>query len=113
VFRLLTTHVLARDASAAAVLEALRAGRSYLAFEGLEPVPAFRFEPVAGAFALAAPRPARLNLVCDGALAAEAEASSAVLSPPAGVARCRAEAWLGERAWIVTSYRDVMPTNVP
>jgi hypothetical protein len=113
VFRLLTTHVLARDASAAAVLGALRAGRSYLAFEGLEPVPAFRFEPVAGAFALAAPRPARLNLVCDGALAAEAEASSAVLSPPRGAARCRAEAWLEERAWIVTSYRDVMPAKAP
>jgi hypothetical protein len=113
VFRLLTTHVLARDASAAAILDALRAGRSYLAFEGLEPVGAFQFEPAAGGFALAAPRPARLALVCDDAHAIEAEGSSAVLAAPADASRCRAEAWLGERLWIVTSYRDVVPPNLP
>jgi len=112
-FRLLTTHVLARDASAPAILEALRAGRSYLAFEGLSVVDAFRFEPVAGGFALEAPRAARLALVCDGARAAEAEAQRAVLAPPTGARRCRAEASLGSRAWILTSYRAVVPMSLP
>jgi hypothetical protein len=113
VFRLLTTHVLARDASAPAILDALRAGRSYVAFEGLAAVDTFRFEPAAGGFLLAAPREARLALVCDGARAAEAEAKSAVLAPPAGARRCRAEAFLGARPWILTSYRDVMPMTTP
>ena len=108
-FRSLTTHVLARDASQAAILEALREGRSYLAFEGLAPVAAFRFEPVAGGFALEAPRPARLALVCQGARPVEADGSRAVLAAPPGAARCRAEARLGERVWIVTSYRSVPP----
>lgn len=108
-FRLLTTHVLAEGASAPAILEALREGRSYLAFEGLAALDAFRFEPSAGGFALAAPQPCRLVLVCDGVRAAEAEGASALLSPPAGAARCRAEAWLDERLWVLTSYRDVVP----
>jgi hypothetical protein len=112
-FRLLTTHVLVRDGSAPAILEALRAGRSYLAFEGFAPVDAFRFEPVAGAFALAAPRPARLALVCDGVRAAEADGAAAVLSAPAGASRCRGEAWLGARMWILTGYRDVVPRRSP
>jgi len=112
-FRLLTTHVLARDASASAILEAIRAGRSYLAFEGLSAVDAFRFEANAGGFALEAPRPCRLALVCDGVLASEAEASWARLAPPAGARGCRAEAWLGERVWIVTSYRPVRPMRRP
>ena len=108
-FRLLTTHVLAEGASAPAILEALREGRSYLAFEGLAALDAFRFEPSAGGFALAAPQPCRLVLVCDGVRAAEAEGASALLSPPAGAAHCRAEAWLDERLWVLTSYRDVVP----
>jgi hypothetical protein len=110
-FRLLTTHVLARDATAPAILEALRAGRSYLAFEGLAPLDAFRFEPSAGGFALAAPQPCRLVLVCDGVRAAEAEGPSALLSAPAGASRCRGEAWLGARLWILTSYRDLTPRS--
>jgi hypothetical protein len=113
IFRMLTTHVLARDASAPAILGALRAGRSYLAFEGLAEVDAFRFEPVAGGFLLEAPREARLALVCDGARAAAAEAQRAVLAPPAGARRCRAEASLGARPWILTSHRDVVPMTGP
>jgi hypothetical protein len=66
VFRLLTTHVLARDASAASILEALRSGRSYVALEGLGRVDAFRFEPSGGGFHLEAPEEARLTLLCDG-----------------------------------------------
>jgi hypothetical protein len=108
-FRVLTTHVLARDRSAAAILEALRAGRTYLAFEALAPVDAFRFEPEGPGFRLEAPREARLVLVCDGAPAAEALAAAAVLAAPAGARRCRAEAHLDDRAWILTSYRAVTP----
>ena len=55
-FPLLTTHVLARDASAASILEALRSGRSYVALEGLGRVDAFRFEPTGGGFLLEAPQ---------------------------------------------------------
>ncbi|MEN8162325.1 MAG: PHP domain-containing protein, partial [Myxococcota bacterium] len=107
VFRLLTTHVLARERSAEGVLQALRAGHSYVAFEGFAPVERFRFERVAEGFVLEAPRPARLALVCDGAEIARAEAARAVLAPPAGAARCRAEAWLGDRPWVFTSGVEV------
>jgi len=108
-FRVLTTHVLARDRSAAAILDALRAGRTYLAFESLAPVDAFHFEPEGPGFRLEAPREARLVLVCDGAQVAEALAASAVLAATAGASRCRAEAHLEERPWILTSHRAVAP----
>jgi hypothetical protein len=110
-FRVLTTHVLARDRSAAAILDALRAGRTYVAFESLAEVDTFRFEPEGPGFRLEAPREARLMLVCDAALAAEALAASAVLAAPVGAKRCRAEARLGERLWILTSHRAVAPAE--
>jgi len=112
-FRLLTTHVLVRDATQPAILDGLRAGRSYVAFEGLGEVAAFRFELDAEGFALEAPRACRLALVCDGAPAGEVEAARARLAPPSGATRCRAEAWLDERVWIVTSYRAVPPMTQP
>jgi hypothetical protein len=106
-FRLLTTHVLARDASQGAILEALHEGRSYLAFEGLAPVAFFRFERVGAGFALELPRPARLALVCRGARPVEADGPAAVLAVPAGATHCRAEARLGARLWAITSYRRI------
>jgi hypothetical protein len=109
IFRALTTHVLARDPSQPAILEALRAGRTYLAFEGLAPVEHFRFEPDGRSFRLEAPREARLALVCDGVRGAEAVANRALLAAPAGAERCRAEAHLDGRPWILTSYRAVVP----
>lgn len=112
VFRLVTTHVLARDASAAAVLEALRAGRSYVAMEGLGRVDAFRFEPEGGGFRLEAPEKARLTLHCDGRRAATAKARSALFAPPPGARRCRAEATLEGRPWVLTSARS-LPMNAP
>jgi hypothetical protein len=108
-FRLLTTHVLARDSSRAAILEALRAGRSYVAFEGLQRVDEFQFERIDDYFALAAPASARLVLVCDGAEAGAVKADRAVIAIPPDVRRCRAEAWRGQRLWIVTSYQRVSP----
>jgi hypothetical protein len=108
-FRVLTTHVLAHDTSARAILDALRAGRTYLAFESLAPVDAFRFEPEAPGFRIEAPREARLVLICDGAPAAEALAASALLAAPAGAKRCRAEAQLDGRPWILTGHRAVAP----
>jgi hypothetical protein len=104
-FRQLTTHAWARDLSQPAILDALRAGRSYVAFEGRGRVDAFGFEPSAGGFALEAPREARLALVCDGARVAERVTRLTVFSPPAGAKRCRAEAWLGQHPWVLTSYR--------
>jgi hypothetical protein len=102
-FRLVTTHALARDASADAILEALRAGRTYVAFEGLARVDAFRFEPVPGGFLVAAPRRARLALVCDGQQVDSRLAAEARLVAPASARRCSAEAWLDGRIWVVTS----------
>lgn len=111
VFRLLTTHVLARDASAASILEALRSGRSYVALEGLGRVDAFRFEPSGGGFLLAAPSVARLTLFCDGRRAATVKAQSAVLAPPPGAKSCRAEASLDGRPWVLTSPRALPMTS--
>ena len=79
VFRLLTTHVLVRERSAAAILEALREGRSYVAFEGLEPVDRFEVSREGEGVRVRAPREARLALVCSGVVASEIEASEAVL----------------------------------
>ena len=112
VFRLVTTHVLARDESAAAILDALARGRSYVALEGLGRVDAFRFEPTRGGFLLEAPLEAELTLLCDGRRAGTARARSAVLAPPAGARRCRAEARLDERLWVLTSPR-ALPIREP
>jgi hypothetical protein len=111
VFRLLTTHVLARDASAASILDALRSGRSYLALEGLGRVDAFRFEPSGGGFRLEAPQKARLTLLCDGRRAATVEAANALLAPPPGAKVCRAEARLDDRLWVLTSPRALPMTS--
>jgi hypothetical protein len=109
IFRLLTTHVLARDAGAASILDALRAGRTYVALEGLAPVDTFRFEHRGGRFRVEAPEEARLALVCDGVEADSVLARRAELAPPPGAQRCRAEAWRGDRLWVVTSHRDAAP----
>jgi hypothetical protein len=106
VFRLLTTHVLARDGSPASILEALRAGRSYVAIEGLAPVDTFTFEPLGKGFLLEAPEQARLALVCDGVEVASAFGRRAELSPSPGALRCRAEAWRSDRLWILTGHQD-------
>jgi hypothetical protein len=107
VFRLLTTHVLARDASAASILEALASGRSYVALEALGRVDAFRFEPARGGFLLEAPLEAELTLLCDGQHAATTQARRALLAPPPGAKRCRAEARLDDRLWVLTSPRGL------
>jgi hypothetical protein len=106
-FRLLTTHVVAREVSRTAILDALRRGDSYVAFEGRASVNHFRFELRGNEAHIAAPAPARLMLVCDGSrrdlgIAVEARVE---LAPHA--VRCRAEAWLKDELWIVTSYRRV------
>jgi len=106
VFRLLTTHVLAHDRAASSILEALRAGRTYVAIEGLAPVDTFTFERHGRDFLLEAPAQARLALVCDGVEVASVLGRRAELSPPPGARRCRAEAWHSERLWIVTGHRD-------
>jgi hypothetical protein len=105
VFRLVTTHVLARDASAPSILDALRSGRSYVALEALGRVDAFRFEQTPAGFEVEAPEKARLVLVCDGRIAATKKAQRALLVPPPGAQRCRAEARQGERIWVLTSPR--------
>jgi hypothetical protein len=112
VFRLLTTHVWAAGASEAEILAALAAGRSYVAFEGLGRVDRFRFAPEGVGFRLEAPRAAELALVCGGAAPVTAAAASAWLPAPPGARRCRAEARLDGRLWILTSPRD-LPMTTP
>ena len=105
-FRLLTTHVLVRERSAPAILEALREGRSYVAFEGLAVVDRFEVSREGTGVRVRAPRPARLALVCGGVVESEVEAAEAVLQGSANTDRCHVEAWLGDRLWIVTSRLD-------
>ncbi len=102
-FRLLTTHVLARERSAAGVIEALRAGRSYVAFEGLAPVAHFGAVRTAAGIAVSAPEPARLELVCAGRVVDSSEAAEALLRVPPDAERCHVEAWIGSRLWVITS----------
>jgi hypothetical protein len=103
VFRLVTTHVLARERSARGVVEALRAGRSYVAFEGLEPVERFAAVRTGARFTVRAPEEARLALVCAGSTVDETVAAAASLRAPPDAEECHVEAWLGSKLWIVTS----------
>lgn len=102
-FRLLTTHVLVRERSATAILEALRAGRSYVAFEGIATVDRFEVSRDGLAVRVRAPREARLALVCAGQVASEAVGLEAVLRATEDTSLCHVEAWLGDRLWIATS----------
>jgi hypothetical protein len=102
-FRLLTTHVRANDASAEAILDALRSGRSYLAFEGLAPVERFDADVEAGGVRVRAPRAAELALVCSGERIASAHAADALLRGRSGASHCHVQAWLGSHLWIATS----------
>jgi hypothetical protein len=109
VFRLLTTHVLVREFSRDAILDALRIGRSYVAFEVLGQVDRFVFEPSARTFHIEAPAQARLVLVCDAVEVDSASGVTADLRIPPEATSCRAEAWKGDRLWVVTSYQPVAP----
>ena len=103
IFRLVTTHVLARDRSQHSILEALRAGRSYVAFEGLGLVDRFVAVRVADGVRVEAPGEADLRLVCAGERVAEATGREALLVPPSDAKRCHVEAWLGSDLWIISS----------
>ena len=106
-FRSVTTHVLSSSTRAADVVDALRAGRSYVALEGLAPVPHFDFVRRGGAFEVDAPRPARIRLVCDGRDAGSAEGAHVTLVLPPGARRCRLQAELDGRLWIATAPQRV------
>ena len=103
VFRLVTTHVLARERTARGVIDALRAGRSYVAFEGIEPVERFVAVRTGARVTVRAPEAARLALVCAGKTVDETNAAAASLRAPADAEECHVEAWLGSRLWIITS----------
>jgi hypothetical protein len=62
---------------------------------------------VGRAIELHAPQRARLVLICDGTEVGFRVAAIARLQPPPGALRCRAEAWLGSRLWIMSSYRTL------
>jgi hypothetical protein len=107
-FRLLTTHVLVREFTESAILEALRQSRSYVAFESLGRVDRFVFEPQAESFRVEVPAPARIVLICDGVEVASRSTAVADLEIPPGAARCRAEVWKGDRLWVATSSRSAV-----
>lgn len=119
-FRFLRTHVLCSEAlngelehDRAQVLDALRAGRCYMALESLGPPRGFTFSAgellmgAEGAFdgqtlRVSVPRPARLRLLKDGSVVEEcdgAELERAADAP--GV--YRVEAHLGKRTWILSN----------
>ncbi|HTO69222.1 MAG TPA: hypothetical protein VMR31_05120 [Myxococcota bacterium] len=103
VFRLVTTHVLARERSARGIIEALRAGRSYVAFEGIAPVERFTAVRTGERFTVRAPQDARVELVCSGRTVDSTSGSAVVLRAPADASECHVEAWLGDRLWVITS----------
>jgi len=102
-FRLVTTHVLARDRSQRSIVEALRAGRSYVAFEGLGLVEQFVAERTPAGVRVLAPGEAELRLVCAGANVAEVDGTEALFTLPADAERCHVEAWKGSSLWVITS----------
>ena len=104
IFRLVTTHVLARDRSQHGILEALRAGRSYVAFEGLGLVDQFVAVRQRRRRARAGARRGRRSGWCARARrVAEATGREALLVPPPDAERCHVEAWLGSDLWVITS----------
>jgi hypothetical protein len=103
IFRLVTTHVLARDRSQKSILEALRSGRSYVAFEGLGLVEQFVAVRMADGVHVQSPGDADLRLVCAGVTVAGTEGREALLVPPPDAERCHVEAWLGSDLWVITS----------
>lgn len=112
-FRLVTTHVLATDSSEKSILDALRARRSYVAFEGLARVDHLVFEQDGQEFALELPAQARFSLVCDGRVADEQTGRQARLAAPVDASLCHVEAWLGQRLWVLTSERPLHPAAPP
>lgn len=107
-FRLVTTHVWASELSSCAVVEALREGRSYVAFEALGRVDALTLEVGPREIRVATPGPARLVLVCDEVeVDSVSDAAAAELTVPPGARFCRVEAWKESGLWIVTSRRAV------
>jgi hypothetical protein len=119
-FRAVTTHVLVPRATPQAILEALREGRSYVAFEIAGDATGFSFElfdergnvaarmgeeiPWAPGFRLAARAPgeARVRLFCDGDLFAEASAGGLEVAARApGV--YRVECTLGDELFVISN----------
>jgi len=109
VFRALTTHVHSEGRDMDAILEALRAGRSYVAFEALARVDRFEFEPSIDQVTVLSPRVADHRLICDGEVVAEEQGQTVRFASPAGVRRCRVEARLRGRLWVLTAYRELLP----
>lgn len=112
-FRILRTHVLAPERTPAAVYDALREGRCYLARDGLADATGFTFsadgipmgaETDAGTLTLRAgtPRSARIRLLRDGREIAAADGTD-LAHTVSGPGVFRVEAWLGGRLWIASN----------
>ncbi len=108
-FRAATTHVHSERRDQQAILQALRQGRSYVAFEGLAPVNRFEFSAGTRQVDVCAPHPATFRLICDGLNVEERTGQCAKLAPPPEARRCRVEAYLTGRLWIATAYREIAP----
>jgi len=99
--------VRSRELSMTGVLEALRDGRSYVAFEGLAPVPFLRFYAQDGRVHVEVPKPSEVHLVCDGRPAGSAEGERVSLEIPPAIGHCRVEVFLRGRLWIASAYARI------
>ena len=110
-FRALTTHVHSQDREMSSILEALRAGRSYVAFEGLATVDRFELAAQGTHLRVRSPRAAHVQLICDGAVADQGVGEDLLLAPSPGARRCRAEVRVRGRLWIVSAHRILLPDS--
>ena len=128
VFLTLSTHVLAERLDEGGLVEALRAGRSYVCFDLFGEGTGFDFHAEAGARVLpvgatvaastelrlvaGAPRPGRMRLLRDGVVCLEREGSDLELRGPApGVYRIEVTA-TGGAPWIFSSSIRVVDASV-
>ena len=129
VFLTLSTHVLAERLDEASLVEALRAGRTYVCFDLFGEGAGFDFHAEAGLavspvgatvtasaalrLVARAPRPGRMRLLCDGVVCREVDGSALDLSDPApGVYRIEVMTSSGA-PWIFSSSIRVLGTAMP
>jgi hypothetical protein len=118
VFKVVTTHVLVKELDEASVVDALKRGRSYVAFDIWRDATGFSFTATDGAtewmmgdellfsekvaFKITLPVPAEIRLLKDGKLAAQHKGDSFTCkAAAAGV--YRVEVFLNGKLWIISN----------
>lgn len=105
-FRTANTHVWARENSREAILEALREGRSYIAFEWLAAATGFQIETReenGDTFChVFVPEKAQIRLLRNGETLAQTHGQSLMARIPAASEAFRVEVYLRDRLWILS-----------